>query len=60
MMKNNQSPAEKPRHLTLFANNNQEAHRNIEITRNYTNPTTQNKTAVWMNLDAPPVGEANR
>jgi hypothetical protein len=52
-------PTANPRQLTLFANNNQEAHRNIEITRNYTNPTTQNKTAVWMNLDAPPVGDAN-
>ena len=59
-MKTQLSAATNPRQLTLFANNNQEAHRNIEITRNYTNPTTQNKTAVWMNLDAPPVGEANR
>jgi len=59
-MKKYQSAEANPRQLTLFANNNQEAHRNIEITRNYTNPTTQNKTAVWMNLDAPPVGEANR
>ena len=58
-MKTQQSATENPRQLTLFANNNQEAHRNIEITRNYIKPTTQNKTAVWMNLDAPPVGEAN-